>query len=220
MAARDPFDLLRRLGTVPIGPLVDTLRQLHQSGTGHSSNLEALLGTGSAATDRPAPPIPPVAPIAPASPDYEAARKHFVRHSERLREQALLAERLLDGLAGQVRRTPAVLQHELRVQCPPRGTSAARFVVVNCLEQPVDVHFRTGRFHGLSAEQAATIHLSFSPAQPHLEPGAEKEVQLQVDLQGSGRLPDVLEVGVDVLGGEEMLLKIWARIELRQEGAE
>ena len=218
MAAPDPFDLVRRLGTLPLGPLVDALRQLHSTDTGHPSKLETLLAAR--AEPEPHDPTPPPIPAAARSaPDYEAARKHFVRHSEKLREQAILAERLLDGLAGQSVRTPSPLQHELRVQCARRATSAARFIVVNCLDNAVDVHFRPGPFHGLSSEQAASIHLSFSPAQPRLEPGAQQEMQLFVDLRDADGLPDVLEVGVDVLGGEQLLLKLWARIELRQEGA-
>ena len=43
MAATDPFDLVRRLGTLPLGPLVDALRQLHSTDTGHPSRLDALL---------------------------------------------------------------------------------------------------------------------------------------------------------------------------------
>lgn len=217
MAAPDPFDLVKRLGNVPLGPLVEALRQMHRGGAVNAPNLEELLGTRIAAPIEPQPSIPTAAP---KSPDYEAARKHFVQHSERLREQAMLAERLLDGLAGQTARAPTVLQHELRIQCAPGAASAARFVVVNCLPQPVEVLFRPGRFHGLSTEQASSLRMSFSPAQPRLEPGAEQEVQLLIDLAGSYGLPDVIEVGVDVLGDEQMLLKLWARIELRQGGSE
>ena len=151
------------------------------------------------------------------SPDYEAARRHFVRHSERLREQAILAERLLDGLAGHAHQTtPVALQQELRVLCGPEDSSAARFVVANCLDRTVDVRFRPGQIHGLPPDQAASIGLWFDPEQPRLEPGAEQEVKLRVELANSDGLPDVLELGVDVLGNEQMLLKLWVRIERRQ----
>ena len=214
MSQLDPFDLVRRLGSAPLGPLVKTLRTIHAGGNGDATRLEALLDAGNATPPAPVPPTD--TPTTTAS--YEAARKHFVRHAERLREQALLTERLLDGLSGEARRTPAILQQELRVQCRPGATSAGRFIVANCLAQPVDVRFRTGHFHRLSPGQAASAHLSFSPSAPRLEPSTEQEIDVQVDLRATDDLPEFLEVGVDVLGGDELLLKLWVRIEVRQGG--
>jgi len=118
------------------------------------------------------------------------------------------------------RTTPVILQQELRVPCTEAGTSRARFVVVNGLERTVDVRFRPGRVHGLSGEQSALIHLSFDPEQPRLEPGAEQEVALLVGIDDADGLADVLELGVDVWGNEQLLLKLWVRIELRAGGAE
>ena len=216
MADLDPFELVRRLRHAPLGPLVAALRKIHDGGHVDLNNLEELLGSRAAA---PAP-QQPSRTAKSTSTDYEAARRHFVRHSERLREQAILAERLLDGWAGQANQPPVVLQQELRVQCAPGATSGARFVVVNCLDQTVDVRFRPGHVHGVSAEQATSVHLSFTPEQPRLEPGAERDVQLLVEVDGSDGLPDVLELGVDISGNERMLLKLWVRIELRPGGAE
>ena len=216
MADLDPFELVRRLRNAPLGPLVDALRQIHGRGPAAPASLGELLGSREAAPPAPKPP----ASKASSSPDYEAARRHFVRHSERLREQAILAERLLDGLTGSASRTtPVILQQELRVSCTEAGTSRARFVVVNCLERTVDVRFRPGRVHGLSAEQSALIHVSFNPEQPRLEPGAEQEVALLIEVDDADGLADVLELGVDVWGNEQLLLKLWVRIELRAGGA-
>jgi hypothetical protein len=218
MADLDPFEVVRRLGHAPLGPLVDALRQIHHRGKVEPNNLKELLGSNEAAF---AGPKPPSAPTQSTSPDYEAARRHFVRHSVRLREQAILAERLLEGLAGPAKQTPpGALQHELRIQCARGATSGARFIVVNCLDRAVDVHFRPGRVHAVSPEQAAAIRLSFTPEQPRLESGAEQEVQLLVEVGGNEGLPDALELGVDVLGHEQLLLKLWVRIELHPGGIE
>jgi hypothetical protein len=214
MADLDPFDLVRRLANVPVVPLVNALRQLHDRGITGLPSVDELLGPEVTASEE----KPPAALPKASSPDYEAARRHFVRHSEQVREQAMLAERLLDGLAGPLNSTvPVVLQRELRVQCPLGASSGARFVVVNRLEHSIHVRFRPGRVHGLSEEQSAGIHLSFTPGPP-LEPGAEREVQLRVQVDGGQRLPDVLDIGVDVMGDEQMLLKLWVRIELCQGG--
>jgi hypothetical protein len=217
MADLDPFELVRRLRDAPLGPLVDALRHIHGRGTADPASLDDLLRSRETTPSAPEQP----GGTASNSPDYEAARRHFVRHSERLREQAILAERLLDGLTGSANRTtPVILQQELRVPCTEAGTSRARFVVVNSLERTVDVHFRPGRVHGLSGEQAALIHFSFDPEQPRLEPGAEQEVALLVGIDDADGLADVLELGVDVWGNEQLLFKLWVRIELRAGGAE
>jgi hypothetical protein len=217
MALLDPFELVQRLGRAPLEPLVDALRQVHIRGTVDATSLEALFGRGEAA-----PVVPSASHSAHTSslPDYEQARRHFVRHSERLREQAILAEKLLDGLAGRTAvAPPVILQHEVRVQCAPGGTSAARFVVVNCLKQQVDVRFQSRHVHGLPAEEAESVRLSFNPDHPRLERGAELEVQLLVSLSDTARLPHELEIGVDVCGNELTLLKLWVRIEVRGRGA-
>jgi hypothetical protein len=217
MSALNPFDLVARLRNAPLEPLVETLRQLHDRGAVDPPSLEHVLGLSDGAPESPR---PATVAAKPSGSNYEAARRHFVQYSERLREQAMLTEHLLDGLTGHASRTALMLlQHQLRVQCGPGETSAARFVVVNGLDQPADVRFRPGRVHGLSTEQAASVHISFEPDHPHLQAGAEREVQLQVDLRDADGLPDALELGVDVLGNEHMLLKLWVRIELRRGGA-
>ena len=212
----DPFELMRRLRGVPVEPIVEALREIHQQGRPDSERLRELLHLAKAATvvsgqKRGAGAVA-------STPDYESVRRHFVRHSERVREQAILAERLLDGLAGsETRHKPGILQHEVRVRCSPGSTSAARFVVVNCLDTAVDLQFVPAHLHRVSIEQGAAIDLAFNPASPHLEPGAEQVVQLLVTLAGSHDLPAVVELGVDVRGAGQLLLKQWVRIEIQQE---
>ena len=157
----------------------------------------------------------------PASPDYEAARQHFVRHSEKLREQAILAEKLLDGLSRNASPTnPVILQQELRLRCAPGATSKTRFIVVNCLARTADVHFRTGHVHGLSAEVSASVRIEFDPECPRLGAGAEQEVEMLVGVAPGDGLPDTLEFGVDVLCEEQLLLKLWVRVALGDGGGQ
>ncbi len=213
----DPFDLIKRLGDVPLGSLVKVLRDLHHHGTPDSDTLRKLLGSRQSTAETPKPTVP-VAIAAPSS-DYEAARRHFVQHSQRLREQAILTDKLLDGFAAHADHAkPAILQHELRVQCAPGTTSGARFVVVNCLDRTANVRFRPGRVHSLSIETAEDIHLSFRPCELRLEPEGECEVQLLITLPARDDLPSAFDLGVDVLGNEQVLLKQWVHIEVHPGG--
>ena len=218
MADLDPFEVVRRLRNAPLGPVVEALRRIHDRGKVEPTNLEELLGWKAAATEEPQQPPRTARSL---SPDYEAARRHFVQHSVRLREQAILAEKLLDGLAAHAATPtmPVALTQELRIQCAPGSTSRARFIVANCFERTIDVRFHPGRIHGISPAQAAAVRLSFTPEQPRLEAGSEQQVQLLVEVD-DGDLPDVLELGVNVSGDEQILLKLWVRIELRPGGVE
>jgi hypothetical protein len=203
----DPFALVRRLSEVPLAPLVDVLRRVHNDGASTPAAIWELLGRDCpvpAPAGETANATPPV-----AAPDYEAAREHFVRHSERLREQAALAERLLDGLVRNSAARAAPLQHELRVAAAAGTTVTANFLVVNSVDRPTEVRFQRGRVHGLSVAAAATVVVTFNPEQPHLAAGAEQVVELRIELPDASVLPNPLEFGVDVLGDNLLLFKLW-----------
>jgi hypothetical protein len=208
---RGPLDFLKRLGDVPLEPLVEKLRELHEQGHADATHLQALL----ALPEGPSRTAVAAAVPTPVSPDYEDARRHFIEHSQRLREQALLAERLLGSLARRdTASTPAPLQRELRIECARRSTSAARFEIVNCLDHAVDVRFRVGHLHGVAAPLPDGA-VSFDPIAPRLESGAEQAVRLAVDLGEYRDGADAFEFGVDVLGGDRVFSKLWVRIQVR-----
>jgi hypothetical protein len=213
MVSLDPFDLVQRLGHIPVDPLVEALRRLHARGGGGAKELSDLLASyekkpsgaaaGAAGPTR--------------SPDYEAARRHFVRHSERLREQAILAERLLDRLAGPEEEEPRTpLQQTLRIQAAPGDTSGARFIVANARDRVAHVRFITGHVHGLTREESSSMRITFEPDQPRLDPGGELEVRVAVDVPAGLADREFLEFGVDVMSDEQRLLKLWVRVELRE----
>jgi hypothetical protein len=212
----DPFELIRRIGRAPLGPLVAALRELHEG-----ADTPAVLQALTSLRDSPLRPGADVAAIGPArrAPDYETARRHFVQHATRLREQTILAERLLDGLVGSVAQAhPARLPEDVIVRCAPGSTSRARFVVANHFGQSLSVRLVPGRLHGLSAPQAAAVQIGFEPEQLQLSPGAEREVEISIEVKPDEALPDVIELGVDVLGNEQVLLKQWVRIATHPEG--
>ena len=213
--ALDPFDLIKRLSSVPMGPLVDTLRQIHHRGSPDAEDLRRLMAAPD--TSR-APEAQVTSPSANGSSadGYETARQHFVRHSERLREQAMLAERLLDRLSASKAALPP-LRQELHIDCAPGGRSEAPFVVANGLRDAADVHFRPGRVHGLP-HGTEPFAVRFDPERIRLEPGAERTVQLSLELPRTEQLPAQLECGVDVLGGEHVLLKLWIQVHVVAEG--
>jgi hypothetical protein len=210
----EAFGLLKKLGELPLDPVVEALRDLHQRGDVDSPRLRQLVGTPAVES---APPVRTPERQA-TSPDYEAARRHFVDHSRKLREQALLAERLLDGLVSRdTARTPA-LQSEVTVTCPRHGSSGARFAVANRLDHPIDVRFRVAHIQG-RADPSETAVVSFEPATPRLDTGEEAVVRLLVDLSGVRDAGHTLDVAVDVVGGERLLFKLWVRIDVRDEEA-
>jgi hypothetical protein len=212
------LELLRRLGAAPLEPLVDVLRDLHQRGATDSKELQALLAPSESLV--PAAPADPPAIEMLRQPDhenYEAARKHFVQHAERLREQALLAERLLEGFA----RTEAAngrspLHRELTLACVRGGTSGTRFIVGNSLRQPVTVGFHVGRIHGYERPSASEI-VTFDPPAPRLSVGDEQVVRVVVDLRQHDIAGDAFEFGVDVLGDERLLVRLWIRVRVTDQ---
>ena len=212
MPAQDPFDLVVRLRGMPLGVVVDALRRVHRGGAA-PADLWSLLATGT--PKAPAPPArqPPLALTAGTStpPDYDRMRRHFVQHAQRLREQALLTERLLDRFG--VGRT-APLQHELRIQCEAGRTAGARFLLVNSLDEPVVVTFRQGRVHG-SSQETFPVHVTFDPASPSMRAGEEREIHVTVETQASIDDPN-LDLGIDVLGNERLLIKLWLHLELQR----
>jgi hypothetical protein len=212
------FELLERLKTLPLDPLVEALRDLHERGaTGVAFPAQPPRSAGgpagaSTALASIADALAPVAarpPDAPRGADYETARRHFVRHSQRLREQATLAERLLDGLVRHEQQTPAPLQRELCVTCPAGGSSRAPFIVVNALERDVTVAFRIGRLHGPAR---VAMRVSVDPPSLALPRGDEARVAAVVGVPGDARVGMQAELGVDVLGDERLLMKLWLQI--------
>jgi hypothetical protein len=212
MASVDAFELIKRLSQVPLEPLVQALRNVHEQRAGPGMDIRNLLDAAGQV-----PPSPAAGEAATPKPSaYEAARRHFVQHAEKLREQAILAERLLDGLTRDGERATVVaLQHEVHVACLPGERSATTFALVNRLQRTVDVHFRPGRVHELPPGQNGVVELSFVPQEPRLAPGETVDVQLLLDVRDNDILPGALNLGVDVLGDDQLLSKLWVRIELR-----
>jgi hypothetical protein len=214
MAAIDPFDLLGKLKNARTETLVDALRRLHQSGSSDLSSIEELLG-GKSNPPADSPPSQP-APETSPEPRYEELRRHFVPYAEKLRQQALLTERLLNGFVAESKRpAPAVLQQEIRIQASPGAQSGARFVVMNSLDHATAVSFRMGRIHGLSDQHRDALRIEFDPEKPQLGPNEERSIHVRVDVANVQDLPERIEIGVDLLGGDRLLLKLWIQVELR-----
>jgi hypothetical protein len=215
MAGIDPFELLGKLKTARTDMLVDALRRLHQNGSGNLNSLEELLN---GKTERPGDAQQPPAPSAATAEarGYEELRRHFVPYAEQLRQQALLTEKLLNGFMYESKRpAPAVLQQEIRIQASPGTQSGARFAVLNSLDHPAEVSFRTGRVHGLSEQQRDALRIQFEPERPRLGPNEEKWIHVRVDVADREGLPERIETGVDLLGEDRLLLKLWIQVELR-----
>lgn len=215
MAGFDPFELIGRLRHARVEPLVDVLRRLHREGAQNLSSIEELLGktsplqaesAASVAEDRATPHIE----------RYEELKRHFVPYAEQLRRQSLLTDQLLHGFLAESRASePATLQQEIRIQYTPGTPSGARFVVANLLGTTTKLQFRIGRVHGLPLEHQSAIRLRFQPDQPRLDPKEERAVEVSVDVENLPDFPEKVDVGVDVLGDERLLLKLWIRIEIR-----
>jgi len=213
------FELLERLKTLPLDPLVDALRDLHDRGAagvafpaqpGRSADGPAAASTPLASiADALAPVVGGMPADGPRGADYETARRHFVRHSQRLREQAMLAERLLDGLVRHEQQTPAPLHRELRVMCAAGASVRAPFIVVNALERDVTVTFRIGRLHGA---ERIPIRVSVDPPSLALPRGDEGTVAAVVSVPADAQVGMPGELGVDVLGDERLLMKLWLQI--------
>jgi hypothetical protein len=216
MPRPDAFDVVMRLSGMPRSAVVDALRRVHR-GDVRPADLWSLLETGTPTPDQPAGPTPAAvaAPVAPPFPDYDRVRRHFVQDSQRLRNQALLTERLLDGFAGISRMAP--LQHELRIRCEAGHRAGARFVLVNSLDHAVRVTFRRGRVHA-SADETSSVRVAFDPEHPWMDAHEEREIRVSVDLPASIQAPH-LDLGIDVLGNERLLIKVWLRLELQAGSA-
>ena len=218
----DPFDILRRLSAVPVMTAVDALRQIH--GRGAAPDVDALRRLLGIATEARPPSASVVADSPAAAPaqdrDYEAARKHFVQHAQRLREQATLAERLLHRLVDQpCAVSTASLTHEVHIAGAPGDTASARVVVANYLERPVHVRFRVGHVHGLPAS-ASPVAIRFAPERPLLAVAGECEVAIVVGVPAEVAEQDRLEFGVEVFGNERPLCQLWVCVDVRTERRE
>ncbi len=206
----DPIELLRRAGDLPVEPLVEALREIH----------EGKVRGGKPDGRRVEPEVLPPESLAvqvlrgiherkqPRS--YDDVRRHFRQHEEGLRHQASLTDRLLDrmdpeGAAPLPAPRESPLQQELRVQCPPGGESAARFVLVNEFDHPMQPRFRV--------RPSDSLRFSFEPEQPRLKAGEERVVRLGVALDEAAARPgERLECAVDVMDGERLMLKLWVSI--------
>ena len=214
IATLGQLEILKRLGRVPLDPLVDALRDLHASGTSDSKRLQELLAPSQVTH----PVARPAVELrrAPHNVDYEAARKHFVEHAERLRKQTILAERLLERLQSRTNTSAPLLQQELEVECRRHAAALTQFVVANTLDRSVTIGFRVGRVHHVRERPEAGSFLTFDPPAPRLEPGDERVVTLSIDLSQYDAIADWLECGVDLLGDGELLAKLWLRVRIRE----
>ena len=57
--------------------------------------------------------------------------------------------------------------------------------------------------------------ITFHPVTPRLDPGEERMIDFTVEIKSAAALPEHLEVGVDILGDNNLLLKLWIFIEIR-----
>ena len=213
--------LLEQLGAAPVEPLVDALRALHAGSPGGAEHLRRLLAPDSRALPQPEHDTrAAAAPVVdmPRDADYEAARRHFVEHGRRLREQALLAERLLDGFVRHQSETRP-LQHELRLTATRGSSAGGSFVVVNTDETPTDVRFlvrATARADGVAAVEQS---ISFDPASMRLQPGEESVVRLSLSLRDYREQRDVLEMSVDVCSDVRLLVRLWICVRVTEQEA-
>jgi len=211
------IDLLRRLGRVPLDPLVDALRDLHARGEAGSENLRALLTAprrGPANAEEPPTADVTGRPIELSHKiDYETARQHFADHGRRLREQAILAERLLGSFVErQSSASSTSLQHELTVTGPAGSVASTRFVAVNREGRPIEVRFvPDGSCRDGEATDIAS-RLSFAPPTPRLFPDEEVVVTVSVDMSSvSGPRHTV---GVDVRADDRLLVRLWVSLQV------
>jgi len=216
MAGIDPFELIGKLKNARTDLLVDVLRRLHNKGSGDLSAIDQLLD-GNVDPTANASPKPSAPGAANAGNErYEELRRHFVPYAEQLRQQAVLTEKLLKGFASEPKGpTPSVLQQEIRIQASPGTQSGARFAVVNSLDHATELTFRAGSFHGLSDAQRDSLRMEFEPKRPQLGPNEERWIHVRVEVADIDGLPDRIETGVDLLGGDRLLLKLWIQVELR-----
>jgi hypothetical protein len=216
------IDLLKRLGSAPLGPLVEALRDLHERGPASVQRLDSLLfsprsSPASAAPDPSRPPIEPAPEV-----DYETARRHFADHGRRLREQAILADHLLERFVRpQSMAPPTSLQQQLAVTCARGSTTSTRFVVVNREEREMTVRFDASQCLGIPAPADTDLRacLSFDPPTPRLRAGEETVVRLSLDLTSYEGRGGVIELGVDVRNEQRLLVRLWIRVEVTEREA-
>jgi len=215
MTPSSSFQLLKRLGSAPLDPLVEALRDLHQRGSADSKQLQELLSGGDVQLPAAESTIPAMARAPRAnSANYESARRHFVEHAQRLREQAILTERLLDGLSGHHGAAAAALPvRELNVPCARGGEASVCFALVNTFDHAIDVQFRTK--HGNTPLPIPVNDvMSFQPPNPRLEPGQDEIVRLSVDVRQWTPAVPAFDIVVDVLGNERLLLRLVVRVQI------
>jgi hypothetical protein len=214
------LELLKRLSSVQVDPLVEALREFHLGSPTGAARLQSLLAPAQSPSESAAATPAPVRPaMEPAkSVDYEAARRHFTDHARRLREQADLAERLLEGFVRrQSAAPPTSLQHEVTVTGERGSTTGASFVVVNRDEQPIDVTFHVDDRQRSVEAAAVARSLAFDPPAPRLMPGQEAVVQLSLSLRDYQAAQDLIEMGVDVRNENRLLVRLWVRVRVVEQ---
>jgi hypothetical protein len=212
------IDLLTRLGKAPLDPLVEALRDLHVRGPEAAGKLQQLLSSLHVPAAAPAEEHPIDTVPAARTADYETARRHFVDHGRRLREQALLAERLLEAFVRrQSSASPLSLRDELPLTCVRGGTAAIDFIVVNREPGRMRVRFDLGAARPEVASFDLRACLSFDPPAPCLQPGAEVIVRCVLDLRSCALPAGDFDVDVDVRGDDRLLVKLWLHLHVTEE---
>lgn len=154
----------------------------------------------------------------PGAPLYQKARDHFARHEQRLREEAAVTDRLLDGLRQQhpapsVPAAPPQLSLDLRGS--PHTPATGRFVVSNDLRRPARLSFRPSEATLSGTDRALWVPLTLDPPRPTLGPGARQTLTLRIDPTPLGGAPgQQVSLDLDVLADDTVVLKVWVTLTL------
>lgn len=235
----DPIDLLKRLQSVPLGPLLESLREIHRFRTQEpewipaaqpelwralvpgGSETRAEVGVSRAVTVPPlqAPPqhqAPVRDDVDPGSSSYDAVRELFGQRESALSRQSHLVDRVLDQLRSgrDVSSVSAAspLQQEIRLACPVRGRTAGRFIVASEAGAELLLHLQLSE--PVAARDDAGPVVSLDPPELVLGAGEERVVKVEVDLSGSSAVSgDRFELPVEAVdAGGNVLVKAWVEL--------
>jgi hypothetical protein len=163
------------------------------------------------------------APRQPARDErYALLQRHFGREEAELRRHARLTDRILDQLArGEVASAPlepAPLQQEVRILCPARGASGARFVLRNELGRAALVELRVHRLR--DADALDGLEVACEPARVELAPDGEILAGVRVDLARCAHAAaGTLELVVDAVVDDRVVQKVWVALTVSADQA-